>query len=120
MEHTETYLDNYDDTELLDSQYTEKETQIQKILSELQKKWKVICNRLDEDDYSIKFKSYKQYEKFRKYALELSSPYYIFESDVMHILEYPNFVGNMVELKLGRIFDIPDTIAKIVGLRKID
>jgi hypothetical protein len=120
LEHTETYLDNYDDTELLDSHYTEKETQIQKILSELQKKWKVICNRLDEDAYSIKFKSYKQYEKFRKYALELSSPYYIFEGDVMHILEYPNFVGNMVKLKLGRIFDIPDTIAKIVGLRKID
>lgn len=120
LEHTETYLDNYDDTELLDNHYKEKETQIQKILFELQKKWKVICNRLNEDDYSIKFKSYKQYEKFRKYALELSSPYYIFEGDVMHILKYPNFVGNMVELKLGRIFDIPDTLAKIVGLRKID
>lgn len=119
-ERTETYLDNYDDTELLDSHYKEKETQIQKILSEFQKKWKVICNRLDEDDYCIKFKTYKQYEKFRKYALELSSPYYIFEGDVMHILEYPNFIGNMVELKLSRIFDIPDTIAKIVGLRKID
>jgi serine/threonine protein kinase len=119
-ERTETYFDNDDDTELLDGHYKEKETQIQKILSELQKKWKVICNRLDEDDYCIKFKSYKQYEKFRKYALELSSPYYIFEGDVMHILEYANFVGNMVELKLGRIFDIPNTIAKIVGLRKID
>lgn len=120
LERTETYLDNYDDTELLDSHYKEKETQIQKILSEFQKKWKVICNRLDEDDYSIKFKTYKQYEKFRKYALELSSPYYIFEGDVMHILEYPNFIGNMVELKVSRIFDIPDTIAKIVGLREID
>jgi len=120
LERTETYLDNYDDTELLDSHYKEKETQIQKILSELQKKWKVICIRLDEDEYSIKFKSYQQYEKFRKYALELSTPYYIFEGDVMHILEYPNFVGNMVELKLGRIFDIPDTVAKIVGLKKID
>lgn len=120
LERLETYLHNYDDSELLDSQYKEKETQIQKILSELQKKWKVIYNRLNEDDYSIKFKSYKQYEKFRKYALELSSPYYIFEGDVMHILEYPNYVGSMVELKLGRIFEIPDTIAKIVGLRKID
>lgn len=119
-ERTETYIDNYDDTELFYSHYKEKETKIQKTLSEFQKKWKVIFNKLDEDDYSIKFKTYKQYEKFRKYALELSSPYYIFEGDVMHILEYPNFVDNMVELKLGRIFDIPDTIAKIVGLRKID
>jgi serine/threonine protein kinase len=119
-ERTETYLDNVDDMELLYGHYKEKETQIQKILFELQKKWKVICNRLDENDYSIKFKSYKQYEKFRKYALELSSPYYIFEGEVMHILEYPNFVGNMVELKIDRIFYIPNTIAKIVGLRKID
>lgn len=119
-ERTETYLDNYDDTELFDSHYKEKENQIQKILSEFQKKWKVICSRLDEDYYSIKFKTYKQYDKFRKYALELSSPHYIFEGDLMHILENPNFVGNMVELKLGRIFDIPNTIAKIVGLRKID
>lgn len=120
LERTETYLDNHDDTELFNSHYREKETQIQKILSELQKKWKIICNKLDEDDYSVKFKSYKEYEKFRKYALELASPYYIFEGDVLHILEYPNFVGNMVELKLGRIFDIPDTLAKIVGLREID
>lgn len=119
-ERTETYIDNYDDTELLDKYYKEKETQIQKTLSEFQKEWKVICNKLDEDDYSIKFKTYKQYEKFRKYALELSSPCYIFEGDVMHILEYPNFVGNMVELKLSGTFDIPNTIAKIVGLRKID
>lgn len=119
-EHTETYLDNYDDTELLDSHFKEKETNIQKILSAFQMKWKVICNRLDEDDYSIKFRTYKQYEKFRKYALELSSPYYIFEGDVMHILEYPNFIGNMVELKLSIIFDIPNTIAKIVGLREMD
>lgn len=120
LERTETYLHNTDDSELLDSQYKETETQIQKILSELQKKWKIIYNKIDEDNYSIKFKSYMRYEKFRKYALELSSPYYLFEGDVMHILEYPNFVGNMVELKLGRIFEIPDTIAKIVGLRKID
>lgn len=119
-ELTETYLDNYDDTELLDSHYKETETQIQKILSEFQMKWKVICTKLDKDDYSVKFKTYKQYEKLRKYALELSSPHYIFEGDVMRILEYPTFIGNMVELKLSRILDIPETIARIVGLRSID
>lgn len=119
-ERTETYLDNYDDTALLDSYYIENESQIQKILSEFQKKWKVACNKFNDEEYSIKFKTYRQYEKFRKYAIELSSPYYIFEGDVMHVLKYPNFIGDMVELKLGRIFDIPDTLAKIVGLREID
>lgn len=119
-ERAETYLDNYDDTELLDVHYKEKENQLQKILLEFQNKWKIIYTRLDEDNYSIKFNTYIQYEKFRKYSLELSSPYYIFEGDVKHILEHRNIVGNMVELKLNRIFEIPDTIAKIVGLRKID
>lgn len=119
-ERTETYLDNYDDTELLDSYNKERNIQVQKILFEFQKKWKIIYNRLDEKEYSIKFKTYKHYEKFRKYALEVSSSHYIFEGDVLHILEKPDFIGNMVELKLGRIFEIPDTIAKIVGLKKID
>jgi len=119
-EHTETYLDNDDDTELLDSHYQEKETRIQKVLSEFQNKWKVIFNRVDERNYSVKFKTYSQFEKFRKFALDLSRPHYIFEGDVLHIIESPNFIGNMVELKLDRIFEIPDTIAKIVGCREID
>lgn len=116
----DTYLENYDDNELIDSQYIEDEQQIQEILYTLQKKWKVIYNKLNEDDYSIIFKTYKQYEKFRKYALDLSSPYYIFEGDVIDLLKSPNFIGNMVELKFGVVFDIPHTIAKIIGLRDIN
>lgn len=119
-ERIETYFDNEDDAELLDSRYQEKQTQIQEILSELQKKWKVIFNRIDERYYSVKFKTYNQFEKFRKFALDLSQPYYIFEGDVLNIIETPNFIGNMVELKLDRIFEIPNTIAKIVGYREID
>lgn len=119
-ERTEKYLDNDDDTELLDSHYQKKETQIQEILSKFQKKWNVICNRIDEENISIKFKTYNQYEKFRKYALEISRPHYLFEGDVIDIFEYPNFIDNMVELRLSRIFDIPNTIAKIVGQRTID
>ncbi|MDD2982098.1 MAG: serine/threonine-protein kinase [Crocinitomicaceae bacterium] len=114
------YLYNDDSTELLDIHYQIKETQIQEILSNFQKKWKVTYNRIDEEKFSIKFKTYDQYEKFRKYALELSRPHYIFEGDVMDILKHPNFTGNMVELKLNRIFDIPDTIAKIIGQREIN
>jgi serine/threonine-protein kinase len=119
-ERTLTYLDNDDDTELLDNIYKEEEAQIQKVLFELEKKWKVTCNKFKEDEYSVKFKSYKQYQKFRNYALEVSRPYYFFEGDVKHILESPNFIGNIVELKLGRIFDIPNTIAKIVGLKNLN
>jgi len=119
-ERTRTYLDNDDDAELLDSHYQEEETRVQEVLSEFQKKWKVIFNRVDDRKYSVKFKTSGQFEKFRKFALDLSRPHYIFEGDVLHIIENPNFIGNMVELKLDRIFEIPDTIAKIVGCREID
>lgn len=116
----ETYLQNYDDLELFDSQYLEKEREIIEILSEFEKKWKVICYKLNEDEYSVRFRTYKQYEKFRKHALELSENYYIFEGDVIDLLKNPNFIGTMVEFKFGAIFDIPHTIAKILGLREIN
>lgn len=119
LERIQTHFDNDDDLELLDYYYKDEEIQIQEILSELQRKWKVICTRIDTNNVSIKFKTYNQFEKFRKYALEISKPYYIFEGDVLNILDNPNFIDNMVELKLGRRFDIPDTIAKIVGMQKI-
>lgn len=114
------YRYNDDENELLDSIYQKKELQIQEILSEFQRKWKIIFTRLDEKNYSIKFKTYSQFEKFRKYALELSRQYYIFEGDVMDIVNKPNFIGDMVELKLSIIFEIPDTLAKIVGQREIN
>lgn len=119
-ERTESYLVNDDDDVMFDIHYQKKEIQIQKTLSKFQMEWKVICNRVDEENFSIKFTTYKQYEKFRKYVLELSRSHYVFEGDVMDILKHPNFIGNMVELKLNRIFEIPDTIAKIVGQREIN
>lgn len=118
LKYEENYLVNYDDNELFDNYYTEKEEELYNILSEFENKWKVIYNKLNEDYYSIKF-NYKQYDKFKKYALQLSSTNYIFKNDVMNILEHQNFIGNTVELKLGKIFDIPHTIAKILGLRNI-
>lgn len=120
LERTENYLLNDDDTELFDIHYQKSEIQIQKILSKFKEEWKVSYNKIDEEKFSIKFTTYKQYEKFRKYALELSRPHYIFEGDVIDILKHPNLIGNMVELKLNRTFDIPDTIAKIVGYKELN
>lgn len=116
---TKDYLINDDDDVLFDSSYLENEEKEQKILSEFQNKWKVKSNRLNNDYYSIKFNTYKQYQKFRKHALEISHPHYIFEGDVLDILANSDFIGGMVELKLRRIFDIPITLAKIIGLKKI-
>lgn len=116
----DTYLQNHDDLELFDSQYLKEEIKIKEILSEFEKKWKVICYKLNEDEYSVRFRTHKEYEKFRKFALELSENYYIFEGDVIDFLKNPKFIGTMVELKFGAIFDIPHTIAKILGLREIN
>jgi len=32
----------------------------------------------------------------------------------------PNLVGGMVELKVAKIFDVPHTVAKIIGRKKIE
>uniref|UniRef100_F4C9R3 Serine/threonine protein kinase n=1 Tax=Sphingobacterium sp. (strain 21) TaxID=743722 RepID=F4C9R3_SPHS2 len=113
------FITNDDDDELFDSCYLENEKEIEKILTAFHKKWKVKIKRLDNNYYSVKFTTYRMYQKFRNYTLQLAQPYYIFEGDVLHILSNPNFVEGMVELKLGKIFDIPNTIAQIVGLKEI-
>jgi len=102
---------------LFDSIYIDEENKANEILSEFKKQWKIIYNRVDGESYSIKFRSYKQFDKFRKYALQLSKPYYFFEGDVLGIVNHYNYANGIMEIKLGRVFDIPKTLAKILGLR---
>ncbi|RZJ84478.1 MAG: hypothetical protein EOO20_21180 [Chryseobacterium sp.] len=90
------------------------------MLIALQKKWNVTCTAVDRDWYSVKFNNYPQYQKFKKYALELSKPYYVFEGDVLDIFASPDFVGSMVEIRVSRVFAIPHTLAKLTGLKKLD
>ena len=114
---TQEFENNDDDTELFDSLYIDKEKNVNEILSEFKKQWKIIFNRIDNDNYSIKFRSYKQFDNFRKYALQLSKPYDIFEGDVLDIVKYYDYANGIVEIKMSILFDIPDTLAKILGLR---
>ncbi|MCO5268711.1 MAG: serine/threonine protein kinase [Brumimicrobium sp.] len=113
------YHYNEDDSNLIDGHYQKQEIQIQKILTNFQKEWKITYNRINEEKFSIKFETYNQFEKFRKFAFELSKPHYVFEGDVIGIFRKPNYVGDMVELKLGTAFEISNTVAKIIGQRKI-
>ncbi|HAF27968.1 MAG TPA: hypothetical protein DCG75_02875 [Bacteroidales bacterium] len=116
-DRTQYFVSNDDETELFESFYIDEENKANEILSELKKQWKIIYNRIDGEIYSIKFRSYKQFDRFRKYALQLSKPYYIFEGDVLDIVNHYDYANGIVEIKLGRIFDIPNTLAKILGLR---
>lgn len=115
-----TFHNNPDDNNLFDADYLRKKNETQKILLEFQRKWKIIFNHSGNDEYSIKFKTYNIFNKFKNYSLDFAKPYYIFEGDVLDIFSAPQFIGNMVELKLESTFEIRDTIAKIIGLKEID
>lgn len=117
--HTKSYEINNDENELLESHYSKEQEWVLEVLNKFNKKWKINFSELGHDYYSIKFGSYNQFKKFREYALKLAKPHYIFEGDDLHILSNPILIGNMVELRLGKIFDIPTTLAQILGLKKI-
>jgi len=116
-DRTKYFETNDDEMELFESIYIDEENKVNEILSEFKKLWKISYNRIDGEIYSIKFRSYKQFDKFREYALQLSKPYYVFEGDVLYIVNHYGYANGIVEIKLGRIFDIPNTLAKILGLR---
>lgn len=116
-DRTQNFETNADETELFESIHIDEENKVKKILLEFKKQWKITYRRIDDNYYSIKFGSYKQFDKFRKYALKLSKPYYIFEGDVLEIVNHYDYINGIVEIKLSRIFGIPNPLAKILGLR---
>jgi len=116
-DRTQNFETNDDETELFESIYIDEENKANKILSKFKKQWNISYNRVDGETYSIKFRSYKQFYKFRKYALQLSKPYFIFEGDVLDIVKPYGCANGIVEIKLDSISDIPNTLAKILGLR---
>jgi len=115
-ERTQDYNYNEDEVELFESIYIDEENKVKKILSEFQKQWKAIYNEVDENYYSVKFTTYKKFDKFRKYALQLSEPDYIFEGDVLDIVRHYTYSNGIVEFKLSKVFDIPNPVARILGL----
>jgi len=117
-DRTQNFETNVDETQLFESIYIDEENKVNEILKEFEKQWKISYSRLDSAFYSIKFDSYRQFDKFRKYALQLSKPYYIFEGDVLNIVTHYEVANNIIEIKLGKMFDIQNPLAKILGLRQ--
>ncbi len=117
-DRTQSFEINEDDTELYKNTYFEVEKKAIKILQEFKKRWNICYNKSDDETYLIKFKSFKQFDKFRKHALQLSRPYHVFEGDVLDLVNNYTHAYGIVEIELGNVFDIPNTLAKILGLRK--
>jgi serine/threonine-protein kinase len=114
------YEINDDDLKLINDSYKEDEEQIKDILMEFQRQWKIIFNKIDEDYYSIKFKSYRQFEKFRKHVITISkSPVAVgaIEGDILDLIKHYKFANGIVEIELSKVFDIPRPLPIILGLK---
>jgi len=116
-DRTQNFDTNDDEPELFNRVYIDEVNKANEILEVYKKLWKISYNRIDDKIYSIKFRSFKQFDKFRKYALQLSKPYYIFEGDVLDIVNNYDYANGIVEIKMERIFDIPNTLARILHIR---
>jgi len=116
-DRTQNFDTNDDEPELFNRVYIDEVKKANEILEVFKKRWKISYNRIDDKIYSIKFRSFKQFDKFRKYALQLSKPYYIFEGDVLDIVNNYDYANGIVEIKMERIFDIPNTLARILHIR---
>jgi len=115
------YENNDDDLELINDSYKEDEKQINDILMEFQRQWQVVFNKIDERYYSIKFKSYRLFEKFRKHTHKVAnSPetFDIIKGELLDIIKEYSYANGIVEIKLSKVFYIPKPLSVILGLKK--
>lgn len=103
--------------DLLDS--SDEEEAIAPILEVLQGHWDVSTVNQGDSSYEIHFNSYKEYEKFRHLALTAAAHHHIFEGDVLDLLRPDEIYNDLVAFIWSATFDIPNTLAKILGLREI-
>jgi len=88
-----------------------------KILDVLTERYDAIYTKADFKHFYVRFKTKEAFDKFKKYALELSHPYYVFEGDVEKVVRVKREYRDIVELEPLDSFDITNTLAKILGLR---
>lgn len=114
------YETNDDELELIDDRYIDTEKIVNEIMIEFQRQWKVVFNKMDENYYSVKFKSFQQFDKFRKHAISVSnSPESTgaIKGDILDIFKHYNYINGIVEIELSKIFDIQKPLAITLGLR---
>lgn len=109
-----------DDHELVDDLYLIKENEVNEILSEFQNKWNVTFNKIDENYYSVKFKSYRQFENFRKHVHQVANSHDkdgIINEDILKIIRQYKYANGIVEIELSKVFDISLPLPIILGLK---
>lgn len=93
------------------------ENEIRKVLNAFINKYNAVITK-KYNGFLVRFENGKLYNDFKKYALELSEQYYIFNGDVLDLVRVEKEYDGIIELKLWNSFDINNTLAKIVGFRK--
>ena len=68
--------------------------------------------------YSIMFANKDKYIEFKEYAMSLARGHFVFEGDVLKVLNINREYAGIVEIGPLDSFDITNTLAKILGLRK--
>lgn len=84
----------------------------------MKKDWNVIVSKANSRYYSVRFRDKATYESFRRQALQLAEPHYVFMGDVLKLLHIHRESEGIGELYPIDSFDITSTLAKILGLRK--
>ena len=103
-EQAEIYLTSHDQEEI-------------RVLNVLKAQYDAVHDKADFKHYYVRLKTTETFDKFKKYALELSRPYYVFAGDVEKVIRVRREYHGIVELEPLDSFDITNTLAKILGLR---
>lgn len=122
-EITKDFATNYNDPNLMNQRELSEEKGNQKILMHAKKHWgfsyiKILKNN---EYYSIKFDSNKEYSKFKEELESLDNNDYVFEGDVLDILRVNKTIKpyGIIELKPWNSYDVGTTLRKLLKMLKI-
>ena len=109
------------DADSIDSLFiADDDGELYEVLSTFEHKWNIIWSKVNAREYSVKFRNQEDYNQFRKYALEIAKPHYVFEGDVLGLIKINREWDGIVELENLDSFDILNVLSKILGLRAIE
>ncbi|MFI3167842.1 MAG: serine/threonine-protein kinase [Bacillota bacterium] len=100
--------------------YKEPMEKLLAILEEFKLKWGIIFQQVGINEFTIMFQAKSSYDDFVKFSIDTAKGYYIFEGDVLDILRVENEYDGIVQVKNFNTFDITNTLAKILKIRKIN
>lgn len=98
---------------------THNANDVARILAAFAGRWNVSLGERVDGSYSVHFSSADEYGRFRAQALDVASPYYVFEGDVLDLLRPEAEYDDLVALVWDRDFQVLNTLAKVLGLREI-